>query len=75
MTTIPVCKGMNKHKLMMKTHNQLIFIKAMVFNLVASVVQQVTQFHGHLSPVDADVLIALTERSRPQPSPVKHLAV
>jgi hypothetical protein len=36
---------------MMKTHSQLILIEDLVFYLVLGVIEQVTQFHGHLRPV------------------------
>ncbi len=51
MATIPVWEAVNKYKLMMKTHSQLILTEDLVFYLVLDVIEQVTQFHGHLRPV------------------------
>jgi len=55
MTTIPVWEAVNKYKLMMKTHSQLILIEDLVFYLVLGVIEQVTQFHGHVSPVRIEI--------------------
>ncbi len=75
MATVSIWECMNQYKLMMKTHSYFVVLEDMVLDLVASVIQQVTQFHGHLSPIDADVFVGLTESSSPLPSLTKHLAV
>ena len=75
MTSVTVWESVNQHKLVMKTHRHLILLEYMVFDLEASVLQQVTQFHGNLSPFNTDVFVGLTERSGPLPSPIEHLAM
>ena len=75
MSTVTVCECMNQYELVMKTHSQFIFIEDLVFDLVSSVVKQLTQFHRDLRPVNANVLVALAKRSGPLPSLIEHLVV
>ena len=57
MATVAIWKSMNQHKLMMKANGYLIFIENMILDLVTSFIEQITQLHGHLCPINADILI------------------
>jgi len=60
---------------MMKANGYLIFIENMILDLVTSVIEQITQLHGDLCPINADVLIGTTESSSPLPRSIEHLSV